>query len=128
MGARSVAVRVVFVTLAAAATVWAAQSYGAVYVGGGSMAPALARGDFAVVRRGAGGVSEGDVVLVTKPGWPAGVLHRVVEVGLDDTFVLRGDANPTPDRDPIGSGAVIGVVTVVVPTGRVFAAVEGLTR
>lgn len=128
MGARSVAVRVVVLALAVAATVWAARSYRAIYVGGGSMAPALSRGDFAVVRRGSAGVSEGDVVLVAKEGWPAGVLHRVAAVGLDDTLVLRGDANPTPDRDPVGSGAVMGVVTVVVPTGKMLSAVEGLRR
>ena len=128
MGARSVAVRVVLLALAVAATVWAARSYRAVYVGGGSMAPALARGDFAVVRRGPAAVSEGDVVLVAKAGWPVGVLHRVVEVGLDDTFVLRGDANPTNDRDAVAPQAVMGVVTIVVPTGGVLAAVEALTR
>lgn len=128
MGARSVAVRAVSLALAAAATVWAAQSYRAVYVGGGSMAPAIAQGDLAVVRRGAGDVSEGDVVLVAKPGWPTGVLHRVVAVGLDDTLVLRGDANPTVDRDAVRVSTVLGVVAVVVPTGGVLAVVESLSR
>ena len=128
MGTRTVAVRVVIVALAAAATVWAACGYRAVYVGGGSMAPALAKGDFVVVHRGASGVREGDVVLVAKQGWPAGVLHRVIAVNTDDTLVLRGDANPTADRDPARPDAVIGVVTWVVPTGRVLAAVEAPRR
>jgi signal peptidase I len=128
MGARSVAVRVASLALVAAATVWAAQTYRAVYVGGGSMAPALTRGDLAVVRRGADGMNEGDIVLASKPGWPAGVLHRVVSIGLDGTFVLKGDANLTADRDPVPESAVLGVVTAVVPTGRVIAAVEGTRR
>lgn len=128
MGARSVAVRVVVLALAATATAWAASGYRAVYVGGGSMAPALAQGDLVVVHRGGRGASEGDVVLVARPGWPSGVLHRVVAVGLDDTLVLQGDANPTADRDPVHASAVLGVVDVVLPTGRTLAAAEALTR
>lgn len=128
MRARTAAVRVAFGALAAAVAVWAACTFGAVYVGGGSMAPALARGDFAVVRRGATGVREGDVVLVAKSGWPDGVLHRVLAVNVDDTLVLRGDANPTPDRESVPPASVMGVVTCVVPTGRVLAVVEGARR
>ncbi|HEY5548618.1 MAG TPA: S24/S26 family peptidase [Coriobacteriia bacterium] len=128
MRARSVAVRVLSLALAATATAWAAHAYRAVYVGGGSMSPALMQGDLAVVRRGSAGVAEGDVVLVSKPGWPTGVLHRVVAVGLDDSLTLRGDSNLTADRDPISKDAVLGVVEGVVPTGRVLAAVEGLRR
>jgi signal peptidase I len=128
VGVRTVAVRVAIVTLAAAAAVWTACGYGAVYVGGGSMAPALAKGDFVVVRRGVCGVREGDVVLVAKEGWPSGVLHRVVAVNTDDTLVLQGDANPTADRDPARPESVVGVVSCVVPTGRVLAAVEGARR
>ena len=128
MGVRTVAVRVALVALAATAAVWATCGYRAVYVGGGSMAPALAKGDFVVVRCGASGVREGDVVLVAKEGWPSGVLHRVVAVNTDDTLVLRGDANPTADRDPAPPESVLGVVSCVVPTGRVLAAVEGAGR
>jgi signal peptidase I len=128
VGVRTVAARVAAVALAAVAAVWAASSYRAVYVGGGSMAPALVQGDFVVVRRGVAGVREGDVVLAAKEGWPAGVLHRVVVINADDTLVLRGDSNPTPDRDPAGPASVLGVVTCSVPTGRVLAAVEGAGR
>lgn len=128
MRARSVAVRVLSLALAAAATAWAAHAYRAVYVGGGSMAPTLMQGDLAVVRRGSTGVAEGDVVLVAKSGWPAGVLHRVVAVGLDDSLTLRGDSNLSVDRDPVSTEAVLGIVEGVVPTGRVLAAVEGLRR
>ena len=128
MGVRTVAVRVVIVALAAAAAVWAACGYRAVYVGGGSMVPALVKGDFVVVRRGAAGVREGDVVLVAKEGWPSGVLDRVVAVNIDDTLVLQGDANPVADREPASSESVMGIVSCVVPTGRALAAVEGAGR
>jgi signal peptidase len=125
---RTVAVRAALVALAAAAAVWAVCSHSAVYVGGGSMAPALTQGDLAVVRRGAAGVRAGDVVLIAKEGWPAGVLHRVAAINADGTLVLRGDSNPIADRDPADPVSVLGVVTFVVPTGRVFAAVEGAGR
>ena len=128
MGARAVAVRAAVVSLAAMATVWVASNYSAAYVGGGSMAPALARGDFVVVRRGAAGVGVGDVVLVAKQGWPSGVLHRVLAVNADETLVLRGDSNPVADRDPADPASVLGVVTCVLPTGWVLAAVEGAER
>jgi signal peptidase len=128
VGVRTVTVRVAIVALAATAAVWAACGYRAVYVGGGSMAPTLVQGDFVVVRRGVAGVRTGDVVLAAKQGWPAGVLHRVLTVNADDTLVLRGDANPTTDRDPVRPGSVLGIVTCVVPPGWVLAAVERARR
>lgn len=128
MSARTVVVRVALIALAAAAAVWAAFGLRAVYVGGGSMSPALAKGDLVVLRRGADRVREGDVVLVEKTGWPSGILHRVHAVNADDTLVLQGDANPTADRDPVRFDAVLGVAVWVVPTGRVLAAVESVGR
>jgi signal peptidase I len=128
VGVRTVAVRVAIVALAVGAAVWAASGYRAVYVGGGSMAPALWKGDLVVVRRGAEGVGQGDVVLVAKQGWPSGVLHRVLAVNADDTLVLRGDSNPVADRDPVRPGSVMGVVACVVPTGRILAVAESVRR
>jgi hypothetical protein len=124
--ARTVAVRATLIVLAAAAAVWAAQRYVPVYVGGGSMAPALVAGDLAIVRRGSDTVRTGDIVLVAKPGWPRGVLHRVDGVMPDGTLRLRGDANPVADRDPAPAWRVRGVVALVVPMGRALAALEHL--
>ena len=128
MRARAVAVRAALSVLAAAAAVWAAQRYLPVYVGGGSMAPALVSGDLAIVRRGSDTVRTGDIVLVAKRGWPRGVLHRVDAVMSDGTLRLRGDANPVADRDPAPTWRVRGVVALVVPTGRALAALERLVR
>jgi signal peptidase I len=125
--ARAVAVRV-GLALAVAAAAWVAATFTAVYVGGGSMSPALIRGDLAVVRKGVVGLRTGQVVLVEKPGWPEGVLHRVVAVGVDGRLQLRGDANPVPDLDPVAPGSVTGVVAFVLPTGRALAVLEGLVR
>jgi signal peptidase I len=126
--ARAVGVRVACLALAAATAAWALSAYAAVYVGGGSMSPTFVQGDLAVVRRGARGVREGDVVLVSKPHWPGGVLHRVVQTTLDDRLVLRGDANPIPDLDPAPLSDVRGVVIFTIPTGRLLAVVEGVVR
>lgn len=126
--ARAVAVKVVVTVLAAAAAAWALSTFTAVYVGGASMSPTLIKGDLVVVRRGAAGLKVGDVVLVAKPGWPEGVLHRVVALTFDGRVQLRGDANPTPDLDPVPLEAVRGVVVLVLPTGRVIAVLEALAR
>jgi phage repressor protein C with HTH and peptisase S24 domain len=83
------------------------------------MAPTLCRGDLVIYRRGAA-VREGDVVFVSKPGWPEGVLHRVISVSPDGGLMLKGDANSVPDRDAVSRSAVRGICALVVPTGRAY--------
>lgn len=122
------AVRVVVMALVAAAVVWTVSVHAAVYVGGGSMEPALRRGDLAIVRLDDGAIRSGDIVLAEKPGWPAGVLHRVVAFTPDGQAVLRGDANPVADRDPVALPAIRGHVVLVVPSGRVLQLVENAMR
>jgi signal peptidase I len=126
MRTRAVAVRAVAVALAVAAAAWVLPRFGAVFVGGGSMAPALARGDLVVVRRDVSGVRTGDIVWVEKTGWPAGVLHRVDTVYADGSMHLRGDANPQADREPVVPARMRGVVVVVLPVSRVRAFVQRL--
>lgn len=128
MRARAVAVRAVAVALAVAAAAWAADTYVPVFVGGWSMAPAMCAGDLAVCRRGSSGVRTGDVVLVAKPGWPHGVLHRVDAVMSDGRLRLKGDANRTPDLDLVDDWRVRGVVRAVVPSGRAVSFVERVVR
>jgi len=127
-GARAFVVRVALAALAAAAAAWALSMFGAVYVGGESMAPALRQGDLVIYRRGAARVGAGDVVWVAKAGWPHGVLHRVQDVLLDGRVVLRGDANPVPDLEPVERRDVRGTVVIVVPTGRAYCVVATLAR
>jgi signal peptidase I len=125
---RAVAVKAGLVVLAAAVAAWALSCLTAVYVGGGSMSPALIAGDLAIARRGTDGIKVGDIVLVYKPGWPDGVLHRVVAVTFDGRLRLRGDANPTPDLDPVPLEQVRGVLVMYLPTGRAVAVFEALAR
>ena len=125
---RAVAFRAVVLALAVSAAVWTLFSFAAVYVGGDSMSPALVRGDLVVLRRGAASVTAGEIVLADKPGWPSGVLHRVIALGFDDTFRLKGDANATQDLEPTRRAAVRGVVVLVVPSGRLMALFDALAR
>ena len=118
MSLRAIAVWAAVFALAAAAIAWTAPRYRLTFVGGWSMAPSLCRGDMVIYRRGGGSIREGDVVFVSKPGWPEGVLHRVIGLEADGGLQLKGDANTVPDRDVARPSAVRGVCAAVVPTGR----------
>ena len=111
-------VRTALVAAAVLAAVLAARTFGGVYVQGGSMAPALTPGDLVVYRRAPVAAVEGDVVLIARKGWPAGVLHRVVATRVDGTYTTRGDANPTPDRDPVPRASLLGRAVLSVPFGE----------
>jgi hypothetical protein len=123
---RAIAVRALVIVLAAAAAAWVQPRFGAVFVGGESMAPALARGDLVVVRRDIAAARAGDIVLVEKAGWPAGILHRIDIVFADGSMRLRGDANPQADRESVALSRMRGVVIAVLPVSRARAAMRRL--
>jgi len=89
-----------------------------VRVGGMSMSPALVAGDLALVRRDVP-VTPGAVVLAREEGHAA-VLHRVRAVNADGSLVMRGDANPVDDIEPVPRAAVRGTVEAVIPVGRLI--------
>jgi len=126
--ARAAVVKGCALSLTLAAAAWASTCFSAVYVGGDSMVPTMMRGDLLLVARDASGASAGDAVLFDKPGWPAGVVHRVVAVTFDERLRLKGDANLTPDREELPRAALRGVVVLVLPTGRVIAVLDALAR
>jgi signal peptidase I len=102
--------------------------FGAVYIAGRSMEPALRPGDLVVYRRAPASVATGDIVVLRRPGWKRRVVHRVAEVMPDGSFTTRGDANALPDSDRSFGGVCQGVVIGVLPLGRgVAAVVWGLT-
>lgn len=88
-------------------------------VTGASMHPTLRVGDACVVARTAE-VVKGDIVLFRPAGARKPVLHRVEAIAPDGAVRTKGDANAIPDREPTPPEAVLGVVKVVVPTGRLF--------
>ncbi len=97
-------------------------SFGGSVVSGGSMEPALKRGDVVVYRKGAGQRPDaGDLVVLGGVGHR--YVHRVVTVSRGGMIVTRGDANPIPDLEPTATAAIQGRVVAVLPSGRIC---EGL--
>jgi signal peptidase len=86
----------------------------------GSMWPRITPGDVVLVEPGRV-PHRGQVVLLRDPDAATGrVLHRVVRVQPDGTFISQGDANPTPDSRVRTTDDVIGVARLMVPgAGRV---------
>lgn len=84
----------------------------------GSMVPAIDIGDVVIVKKTAGEqVQLGEVILFPLEEMPT--VHRVIEVRrIDDgppVFVTKGDANDSPDPDPVPADHVLGEVIMVVP-------------
>lgn len=96
--------------------VLAGWTHGVLYVEGGSMEPALSAGDLIVYRRLGAVPRRGDLVVFSHGGEL--VVHRVAGVLRDGALRTRGDANESVDHDRVGAGAVRGVVTFAVPSGR----------
>ncbi|WP_165640239.1 signal peptidase I [Klenkia brasiliensis] len=81
----------------------------------GSMEPVVSPGDVVVLRdAGTAGLDVGTVVLYDLPG-TGRVLHRVVAVQDDGTYVVQGDANPAPDAAPVRPDQVRGAAVLEVP-------------
>ncbi len=118
----SAAARIGVACAAIVAATWAAASaFGAAIVTGGSMMPSMWPGDMVVYRRG--GIPEmGCAVVFSRRSSGALVVHRVLSHSPGHGYVLRGDANPTPDRDAVPSNSIKGVVVATLPLGRALAA------
>ena len=87
----------------------------------GSMSPSYPPGTLVVVRPGpADGIVIGDAITYQlRSGEPTVVTHRVVGVGYDGkgerVFTTQGDANESPDREPVRAVQVRGEVWYAVP-------------
>ena len=119
-----VATRVMLAVAVVALAIAARRQFGIGVVGSGSMWPALIPGDAVVFERGAR-PDVGDMLVYDKPGWPEGVVHRVVRRLEKGAVRTKGDANPIPDLDPVQRTAIRGKVVAVVPFGRVVALATG---
>ncbi len=85
-----------------------------------SMSPALDGGDVVIVsEREPDQIEEGDVITFAPPGdIDQRTTHRVVEVdkeGGQTAFITQGDANDSPDGQPVAADRVIGEVTLTIP-------------
>ena len=87
----------------------------------GSMAPNYPPGTLVVVRPGpADDIAIGDAITYQlSSGEPTVVTHRVVGLGYDGkgerVFTTQGDANESPDREPVRAVQVRGEVWYAVP-------------
>lgn len=79
--------------------------YSYVNILSGSMEPTLSIGDMAICKE-QDAYATGDAVLYQDKGYL--VLHRIVEVNEDGTFVMRGDANNVDDETAISQSNVYG--------------------
>jgi signal peptidase I len=87
--------------------------YRLVTIEGGSMAPAISRGDLILVAPAPSQVKPGMILVMDVGGGI--VTHRVVAVNADGTFVTRGDANNVNDAWDGGQVQVDGLYVATVP-------------
>jgi signal peptidase len=83
----------------------------------GSMSPLLRVGDVVVAQPlGDEAVRAGQVLVFRDPvGTGRDIVHRVVEVRADGSYVTKGDANPSADLRTVTRSEVRGVARVKVP-------------
>lgn len=101
----------------------------------GSMSPHLPAGTLVVTKpTSAEEIGVGDVITFQiESGKPAVVTHRVIERSIDSngevSFTTQGDANNTPDPQPVQEVQVRGKVWYAIPyLGWVNQAIDGQTR
>jgi len=99
--------------------------FGATWVGGGSMEPTLYRGDIVIYRRGCSCAAAGEIALFARDGGGDSVLHRLISRD-DGLWRTRGDANRSPDVEPLEPEDIRGVVVAVVPAGRAWAHIRSV--
>lgn len=101
----------------------------------GSMEPVYSPGDLVVVKpTPAEEVRIGDILTYQlKSDDPTRVTHRVISrssgTNGETTFITQGDANDTPDENPVRDVQVVGTVWYTIPwLGWVNQAISGETR
>lgn len=86
-------------------------------VGSGSMSPEMKVGDIAIAREiSPDTIREGDIIKYEREG--VVTMHRVIEIqqeGGSKQFITRGDANDSPDPEPVRPEEIRGRVVFVVP-------------
>jgi signal peptidase len=83
----------------------------------GSMSPAMEVGDVVIIlETSPEEINVGDVIAFSRE--ESTVIHRVVDITDTESgraFITQGDANKSPDSDPVVSGQILGRVIYTVP-------------
>ncbi|MEM1332360.1 MAG: signal peptidase I, partial [Actinomycetota bacterium] len=90
---------------------WSLAGWGPVVVTSDSMRPTLDAGDVVLVSADAS-IGQRDVIVFERGD--ALIAHRVFAVE-DDFFITKGDANASPDTDPVAASDVVGAGRLVIP-------------
>jgi len=80
-----------------------------------SMEPTVPHGALALVREPGPQLRAADIVVYRVDGHPYPVMHRIVGVGSDGTYTVKGDANPKPDPLPVTREQLAGVYVAHLP-------------
>lgn len=93
-----------------------------VTVDGGSMAPALSRGDVVVIRPLEGGGLTPGMIVTVKGDDASYYTHRIDSIDADGRIHLKGDANPASDVSTRYPDEVLGAVeiTLTPPLGTIL--------
>lgn len=89
-----------------------------VLITSGSMGPTISPGDVVLLADPPtdGSLAQGTVITFDDPTLPGGLItHRIDGVREDGMYRTRGDANSSPDSDPVPPDAVVGVGRMLVP-------------
>jgi len=94
---------------------WAVLGWSPTLVTSGSMSPHISPGDVVLVRSvSARTLGPDTVVLYDRPD-TGRILHRIVERLPDGSFRTRGDANTSPDSEPVRVDDIRGAAVLAVP-------------
>jgi len=112
----------IITTIIAVATVWFAVGVFPVkpfLVPSGSMVPVISPGDVVLIAPvNADAIKVGEIIEYRSVKENINIVHRVIEITgnvPDLFFITKGDANNSPDPDPVSTQAVMGREIIVVP-------------
>lgn len=86
-------------------------------IGSNSMAPAIYKGDAVLLNKRVANVLKKGAIVAYKSENKV-IIHRITEVNKKDNnyyYIVKGDANNTPDSNPLAHKDVIGVVMFKIP-------------
>ncbi|MCD1259992.1 signal peptidase I [Paenibacillus athensensis] len=80
-----------------------------------SMEPTVPHGSLALVRKPGAELHNADIVVYRMEGHPYPIMHRIVGIGSDGAYTVKGDANSKPDPLPVVDGQLAGVYVAHLP-------------